>query len=199
MTRNSLLLTDDGLAFSLPATTDDEGFQLCSSRKLPTPNPGDIETSLPTVIGAASAAVNAAVDNDGFSPISRSTGFKTTPFHLATATTTTVSTTVHAAHGDYNSSESSDKEKSQPLLPDQPATLTTLNKDPVTLLAAISKSEHQRNLAFIKERSKIQKIGRRASDLMESIRLVAESMSTTNTAALTAQMDGVDANLAAIK
>jgi hypothetical protein len=138
MTRKSSLLTNDGSAFSPPATTDDEGFQLRSGRKLPTPNPGDILTSLPTVIGAASAAVDAAVDNDGFSPISQSTGFKTTPFHLATATITTVSITAHAARGDYDSSESSHEEKSQPLLPDQPATLTTLDEDPVTLLAAIS-------------------------------------------------------------
>jgi hypothetical protein len=149
MTRNFLLSTNDGSAFSLPATMDDEGFQLCSGHKLPTPNPGDTETSLPTVIGAASAAVDASVDDDGFSPISRSTGFRTTPFHLATAKTTTVLTTTHAARRDYNSSKSSDKEKSQPLLLDQPTTLTTLNEDPVTLLAAISKSEHQHNLAFI--------------------------------------------------
>ncbi len=35
----------------------------------------------------------------------------------------------------------------------------TLDKDPEVLLAAISASEHQRTLAFLKERGKIDKIG----------------------------------------
>jgi hypothetical protein len=149
MTWKSLPSTDDGLAFSPPATTDDEGIKLRSGLSVPTPTPGTIATNLPTVMGAAHAAVKPALDDKGFTLISQSTGFKTTPFNLAAATTKTALTTVHAAAGDYNSPESSDKKRSQPLLSDRPETFATLNKDPVILLAAISNSEHQRNLAFI--------------------------------------------------
>jgi hypothetical protein len=159
------------------------------------------ETSPTTTIDTASVAVDAPVDKDGFSPISRSTGFKTTPFHLATTTNPTASTTAQTALGDYDYSKSSDKEKSQPLLPDRPATITTFDKNPATLLETMSKiyeSEHQRNLSFLKERDDIQKIGRRMSTLMESTRMVAESM-TASTKVFTAGLDEMDENLAAIK
>jgi hypothetical protein len=198
MTRKSSPSTDDGSAFSPPATTDDEGIKLRSGLTVPTPTPGTIATNLPTVMGAAHAAVEPALDDERFTPISRSAGFKTTPFHLAAATAKTASTTAHAAAGDYDSPESSDEERSQPLLSDQPETFATLNEDPVILLAAISDSEHQRNLAFIKTQRDIQKIGRCASNLMESTRIVAESLSN-NTAEFTRRIDGMDKNLAAIK
>jgi hypothetical protein len=95
--------------------------------------------------------------------------------------------------------KSSNKEKSQPLFSDQTATFVTLDEDPVALLAAIFKSEHQRNLAFIKQETKIQKIGRRASNLTESTRIIAETMSK-NTAEFTRTMDDeMDENLATIK
>jgi hypothetical protein len=159
------------------------------------------ETSPTTTIGTASVAVDAPVDKDGFSPISQSTGFKTTPFHLATATNPMASTTAQRALGDYNYSESSDEEKSQPLLPDRLATITTFDKNPATLLETMSKiykSKHQCNLSFLKERDDIQKIGRRASTLMESTQMVAESM-TASTKVFTARQDEMDENLAAIK
>jgi hypothetical protein len=99
MTRKSSPSTDYGTAFPPPATTDDEKMKLRSGLTVPTPNSGIIETGLPTVFSAAHAAVETAIDDDGFSSISQSTGFKTTPFHLATATTTTALTTAHAAQG----------------------------------------------------------------------------------------------------
>jgi hypothetical protein len=198
MTRKSLPSTNDGWAFSPPNTLDDEGVKLRSGRTVPPPIPGNIETSLQTIIGAAPMAVDAAADDDGFSPVSQSTGLKTTPFHLATATTPTVLTTAHAAKGGYKSSESFEEEDSPPLLPDRPAMMTTLNEDPVAFIAAIEVSEYQRNLAFLTEASKIKKIGRRASQLLESSRLLMKSM-TTNTAAFTARLDGTDEHLAAIK
>jgi hypothetical protein len=149
MTRKSSPLTDNGSAFSPPATTDDEGIKLRSGLTVPTPTPGTIATNLPTVMGAAHAAVEPALNDEGFTPISRSAGFKTTPSNLTAATAMTALTTAHAAAGDYDSPESSDKERSQPLLSDGPETFATLNEDPIILLAAISNSEHQCNLAFI--------------------------------------------------
>jgi hypothetical protein len=61
-----------------PATLDDEGVKLCLRHMVPPPPPGDIEASVPTIIGATPAAVDAAADNEGFNPLSRTMGFKTT-------------------------------------------------------------------------------------------------------------------------
>ena len=124
----------------------------------PPPPPGDIKASIPTIIGATPAAVNAAADDEGFTPISRTMGIKTTPLHLATATTMALSTTLQANKGGYNSFKSSEEEDSPPLLLDQPEATTTLNEDPADLIAAISESEHQRNLAFIQEVGKVDQI-----------------------------------------
>jgi hypothetical protein len=61
-----------------PATLDDDGVKLCLSYMVPPPPPGDIEASMPTIIGATPVAVDAAADNEGFTPVSRTMGFKTT-------------------------------------------------------------------------------------------------------------------------
>jgi hypothetical protein len=164
----------------------------------PPPPPGDIKASIPTIIGAPPVVVNAAAKDDGFTPISRTMGFKTTPLYLVAAMTTVLLTTSHANKGGYNSFESSDKEDSPPLLPNQTEAMTTLDEDPAYLIATIFESEHRRNLAFIQEVGKVNRLSRRVETLMESTWLVAETM-TTNTAAFTARMDGMDKNLVAIK
>jgi hypothetical protein len=84
---------------------------------VPPPPPGDIEASVPTIIGAAPAAVDAAANNEGFTPVSKTMGFKTTPLCLVMATTTAPLTTSHANKEGYNFSESSEEEDSPPLLP----------------------------------------------------------------------------------
>jgi hypothetical protein len=74
---------------------------------------------------------------------------------------------------------------------------TTHDKDPAVLIAAIADAKHRHNLAFIQEAGKVNQTSQCAETLMESTRLVAESMSTT--AAFTTRMDGMDVNLVAIK
>ncbi len=137
------------------ATLDDEGVKLCLGDTVPPPPPQDIEASVPTIIGVAPAAVNAAANDEGFTPVSRTMGFKTTPLCLAMATTMAPLTTSHANKEGYNFSESSEEEDSPPLLPDQPAVTTTHDKDPAVLIAAIANAEHQRNLAFIQVAGKV--------------------------------------------
>jgi hypothetical protein len=112
--------------------------------------------------------------------------------------TTAPSTVLHGRKEAYDFSESSDKKDSPPLLPGRPTVRTTHDEDPAKLIAAIAESEHRRNLAFIENVGKVDRISCRAKTLMESTRLVAESMST-NTANFMARLDGMDDNLAAIK
>jgi hypothetical protein len=107
-------------------------------------------------------------------------------------------TVLHGCNESYDFSESSDKEDSPPLLPNQPTVTTMHDEDPAKLIAAITNSKHRHNLAFIENIGKVDQISCRAKTLMESTRLVAESMST-NTAAFMARLDGMDNNLAAIK
>ncbi len=163
------------------------------------PPSGVVAAGVPPINGTAFTTVDAAIGDEGFTKISRALGLKTTPLCLATAMTTVPLTTSQAKVGGYDFSEFSEEENSQTLLStDQPEANMTLEEDPEVLLAAISASEHQRTLAFLKERGKIDKIGRHASTLLESTRLLTESM-TTNMAAFTARMDGMDENLAAIR
>ncbi len=113
---------------------------------------------MPTIIGAAPAAVNAADNNEGFTPISRTMGFKNTPLRLVTATTTVPLTTSHADKEGYNFSKSSEEEDSPPLLPYRPAVTMMHDKDPSVLIAAIANAKHRRNLAFIQEAGKVDQI-----------------------------------------
>jgi hypothetical protein len=167
--------------------------------RCPPPPSGVVATSVLPIVGMAFTMVNVAINDEGFTKISRALGLKTTPLHLATATTTVPLTTLQAKVGGCDFSKFSKEEDSQTLLStNQPEANMTLDKDPEVLLAAISASEHQRTLAFLKERGKIDKIGQCVSTLLESTRLLTESM-TTNTAAFTLRMDGMDENLAAIR
>ncbi len=158
MTRKSSPSTNNWAAYSPPATLDDEGVKLCLRHMVPPPPPGDIEASVPTIIGATPAAVNAAANNEGLTPVSKTMGFKTTPLCLATAMTTVPSTTSHADKEGYNFSESSEEEDSPPLLPNWPAVTTMHNKDPAVLIAVIADAKHRCNLAFIQEVGKVDQI-----------------------------------------
>jgi hypothetical protein len=153
---------------------------------------------MPPIIDVAPEAVATAANNDGFTPVSQTRGFKTVPLSLATATTMAPLTVLHGPKEAYNFSESSDEEDSPPLPPNQPTVTTRHGKDPSKLIAAIAESKHHRNLAFIENVGKVNQISCRARTLMESTRLIAESM-FTNTAAFTARLDGMNNNLAAIK
>jgi hypothetical protein len=115
---------------------------------------------VPPIVNMAITTVDAAINDEGFTEISWASGLKTTPLCLATATTTVPLTTLQAKVGGYCFSKFSEEEDSQTLLStDQPEVNMMLDKDPEVLLAAISVSKHQRTLAFLKERGKIDKIG----------------------------------------
>jgi hypothetical protein len=198
MTRKSSPLTNNRAAYSPPPTSNDEGVKLHLGCTVPPPPPGDIEASVLTIIGGAPVAVNATASDEGFTPVSRTMGFKTTPICLAMATITAPLTTSHANKEGYNFFESSEEEDSPPLLPNQPAVTMTHDKDLAVLMAASAQAKHRRTLAFIQEAGKVDQISQRAETLMEKTRLVAEFMSTTM-AAFMARMDGMDANLVTIK
>jgi hypothetical protein len=142
MTQKSSPLTNDWAAYSPPTTLDDEVVKLSSGQMVPPPPPWDIEASVPTIFGAAPAAVDVAANGEGFTPISKTMGFKTTPLHLATAMTLAPLKTSHANKEGYNFSKSSEEEDSPPRLPDQPAVTTTHDKDPAVLIAAIASTKH---------------------------------------------------------
>ncbi len=74
--------------------------------RCPPPPPGDIEASMPPIIDAAPETVTTAANNDGFTPVSQTWGFKTVPLRLTTATTTVPLTVLHGCKEAYNFSES---------------------------------------------------------------------------------------------
>jgi hypothetical protein len=164
MTRKSSPSADDGSAPSPPAALDDEGKILGSGRTVPLPPFGVVAAGVLPIVGTAFTTVDAAIDDEGFTKISRASGLKTTPLCLATATTTMPLTTLHAKVGGYDFFEFSEEEDSQTLLStDQPEANMTHDEDPEVLLAAISASKHQHTLAL---RGKINKIGQLTSPLL---------------------------------
>jgi hypothetical protein len=85
-----------------PATLDDEEVKLRLGQTVPPPPPGDIKASMPPIIDVAPEAVATAANNDGFTPVSQTRGFKTVPLHLATATTMAPLTVLHGCNESYD-------------------------------------------------------------------------------------------------
>ncbi len=116
MTRKSSPLADNGSAPSPPAASDDEGKILRPGRTVPPPPSGVVAAGVLPIVGTAFTTVDAAINNEGLTKISRALGLKTTPLCLATVTTTVPSTTLQAKVGGYVISMFSEEEESHTLL-----------------------------------------------------------------------------------
>ncbi len=119
------------------------------------PPPGDSEASVPPIIDVAPATVPAATADEGFHVVLRTTGLKTTPLHLATVATTTLSPTQHSNMGGFNSFESSDGEDSPPLLPSPRPATGTHNKRLIDAISTITESEQRCSMAYVENFGKI--------------------------------------------
>jgi hypothetical protein len=142
--------------------------------------------------------VDAAAAAEGFHVVLRTTGLKTTPLRLATVATTVLSTTWRTHTGGFDSSESSEGEDSPPLLPSPRLATRTHDKKLIDAIDAITESEQHRSMAYVEIFGKITRLTEKSECLMETTRLIAETMNT-NTVAFNARMDKMDASLVAIK
>jgi hypothetical protein len=128
----------------------------------------------------------------------RTTGLKTTPLCLATVATTALSTTRRTNTGGFDSSESSEGEDSPPLLPSPRLAMRMHDEKLINAIDAITESEQLCSMAYVENFGKISRLTEKLERLMETVRLVAETMNT-NTVAFNARMDKMDVSLVAIK